>query len=216
MNHSQDFKVCADHLADIGRWAYRKGWAPGTITNFSVRLHEQAAPAFCAITGSGVDKETLDPDQILAVDRLGVPVNGCALTPSAETALHVMLYRVTGAGAVLHTHSLAAAILSRVAGAGGCLTLSGWELLKGFDGIETHDREVVLPISPNSQDIPGLATYIEPRLPPMQPCYGFLLAGHGLYAWGKDIATAKRHLEVFEFLLQCEREVRSYDYPANA
>ncbi|MEK7235992.1 MAG: methylthioribulose 1-phosphate dehydratase [Nitrospirota bacterium] len=207
MDDSQDFKVFADQLADIARWAYRKGWAPATSTNYSVRLPEHATPAFCVITSSGVDKETIDPDRVLAVDRLGVPVNGCTLKPSAETPLHVMLYRAMGAGAVLHTHSMAAALLSRSAGESGCLKLSGWELLKGLDGIETHDCEVVLPVFPNSQDIPALADHIESHLPRTQPCYGFLLAGHGLYAWGKDLMTAKRHLEVFEFLLQCEREV---------
>jgi len=215
MDAFPDFKVYADQLADIARWAYRKGWAPGTSTNYSVRLPEHAAPAFCAITSSGVDKETIDPDQVLAVDRNGTPVNGCALTPSAETRLHVMLYRTMGAGAVLHTHSLAAALLSRSAEKHGRLTLSGWELLKGLDGIATHDCEVILPVFPNSQDIPALAGHIEARLPHAQSCYGFLLAGHGLYAWGQDIAAAKRHLEVFEFLLQCEREVRSYGNPAN-
>jgi methylthioribulose-1-phosphate dehydratase len=216
MDDSQDLKVFADQLADIARWAYRKGWAPATSTNYSLRLPEHAAPAFCAITSSGVDKETFDPDQVLAVDQFGVPMNGCTLKPSAETLLHVMLYHAMGAGAVLHTHSLAAALLSRSAGECGYLKLSGWELLKGFDGIETHDCEVVLPVFPNSQDIPALASHIKTRLPRTQPCYGFLLAGHGLYVWGKDIATAKRHLEVFEFLLQCEREVRSHGYPANA
>jgi methylthioribulose-1-phosphate dehydratase len=216
MDDSQDFKIFADQLADIARWAYRKGWAPATSTNYSMRLPEHAAPAFCAITSSGVDKETFDPSQVLAVDLTGMPVNGCTLKPSAETLLHVMLYRVMGAGAVLHTHSLAAALLSRSTEEQGCLKFSGWELLKGFDGIESHDCEVILPVFPNSQDIPALASHIEARLPHTQPCYGLLLAGHGLYVWGKDLTTAKRHLEAIEFLLQCEREVRSHDYPANA
>lgn len=216
MDDFQDFKVFADQLADIARWAHCKGWAPATSTNYSVRLPEHAAPAFCAITGSGVDKETIDPDQVLAVDQTGAPVNVGAFKPSAETLLHVMLYRKMGAGAVLHTHSLAASLLSRSAEKAGCLKLSGWELLKGLDGIETHDCEVVLPVFPNSQDIPRLAGHIETRLPQSQSCYGFLLAGHGLYAWGKDLSAAKRHLEVLEFLLQCEREVRSYGHPANA
>lgn len=216
MDDTYDFKVFADQLADIAQWASRKGWAPATSTNYSVRLPEHAAPAFCAITSSGVDKERFDRAQVLAVDRIGVPVNGCTLRPSAETLLHVMLYHAMGTGAVLHTHSLAAALLSRSAGECDGLKFSGWELLKGFDGVETHDCEVVLPVFPNSQDIPALAAHIKTRLPRTQPCYGFLLAGHGLYVWGKDIATAKRHLEVFEFLLQCEREVRSHGYPANA
>lgn len=216
MDDSQDFKVFADQLAGIAQWAYRKGWAPATSTNYSARLPAHAAPAFCAITSSGVDKETFDPDQVLAVDRFGLPVNGCTLKPSAETLLHVMLYRTVGAGAVFHTHSLAAALLSRSVGECGYLKLSGWELLKGFDGVDSHESEVVLPVFPNSQDMPALANHIETRLPRTQRCYGFLLAGHGLYVWGKDIVSAKRHLEVFEFLLQCEREVRSHGYPANA
>lgn len=216
MDTVPDFKVYADQLADIARWAYRKGWAPGTSTNYSVRLPDRAAPAFCAITSSGADKETFDADQVLAVDRQGLPLNGSRLKPSAETLLHLMLYQSMEAGAVLHTHSLAAALLSRLASEQGHVTLSGWELLKGLDGIDRHDCSVRLPVFPNSQDIRFLAASIAPHLTGQPRCHGFLLAGHGLYTWGRDVPEAKRHLEVFEFLLQCEREVRSYGHPASA
>lgn len=216
MDTCPEFKVFADQLVDIARWAYRNGWAPGTSTNYSVRLPEHVAPAFCAITGSGIDKETIDVDQILTVDQAGQPLNSRGLKPSAETSLHLMLYRAVGAGAVLHTHSLAAGVLSRLAGKERQLRLSGWELLKGLHGIETHDCEVVLPVFPNSQDMPTLAAHIEPHLMAHRPCYGFLLASHGLYTWGKDLREAKRHLEVLEFLLRCEREVWSYGHSASA
>ncbi len=33
--------------------------------------------------------------------------------------------------------------------------------------------------------------------------HGFLIAGHGLYAWGRDVAEARRHVEGFEFLCEC-------------
>ncbi len=213
------FKSYADQLVGIARWAYRNGWAPGTstnYTNYSVRLPERAAPAFCAITSSGVDKETIEPQQILAVDQYGRPVNGFNLSPSAETLLHLMLYRIAGAGAVFHTHSIAAALLSRLTGPGECLRLSGWELLKGLDGVETHDCEVALPVYPNSQDMRALVAHIEPHLRRERSCYGFLLAGHGLYVWGRNVAEAKRHMEVFEFLLQCEREVRSHGHASSS
>lgn len=216
MDALSDFKLYADQLAGIARWAYRNGWAPGTSTNYSVRLPDHAAPAYCAITSSGVDKETIEPQQILAVDQHGRPVNGFNLMPSAETLLHLMLYRIAGAGAVFHTHSIAAALLSRLAGPGGCLRLSGWELLKGLDGVETHDSEVSLPVYPNSQDMRALVASIEPHLRQERSCYGFLLAGHGLYVWGRNVAEAKRHLEVFEWLLQCEREVRSHGYASSS
>jgi len=32
--------------------------------------------------------------------------------------------------------------------------------------------------------------------------HGFLLRRHGLYTWGEDLAQAKRHLEILEFLLE--------------
>ena len=38
--------------------------------------------------------------------------------------------------------------------------------------------------------------------------WGYLIAGHGLYAWGRDIAEARRHLDAFEFMLGCELELR--------
>ena len=143
-------------------------------------------------------------------------MNGDRLRPSAEAPLHLMLYRRASVGSVLHTHSIAAALLSRSAEATGYLTFSGWELLKGLGGITRHDCELRLPVFPNSQDMARLAAHIEPRLPEAEPCYGFLLAGHGLYVWGKTLVDAKRHLEVFEYLLQCEREVRHHGHHSSA
>jgi methylthioribulose-1-phosphate dehydratase len=181
MNTFPDFKRYADQVAETARWAARMGWAPATSMNYSVRLPDEAAPAICAITVSSVEKERLDADSVLAVDGGGRPMNGSQLRPSAETLLHLMLYRRKNIGAVLHTHSLAGALLSRSAEAAGHLTFSGWELLKGLEGIDRHDCEVRLPIFQNSQDMARLAAHIEPRLPCTEPCYGFLLAGHGLY-----------------------------------
>lgn len=216
MDTFANLKIHADQLAETARWAYRNGWAPATSTNYSVRLPVEAAPAVCAITSSGVDKETFEATHVLAVDDRGRPLGGGALTPSAETALHLMLYRATDAGAVLHTHSIASALLSQAAREEGELVLSGWELLKGLDGVRTHECEVALPVFPNSQHMPSLAALIEPRLTGASRCYGFLLAGHGLYVWGTDLRAAKRHLEVIECLLQCEREVRSHGNAAGA
>lgn len=216
MDRLPDFKVYADQLAEVAHWAARQGWAPATSTNYSLRLPAEAHPAICAITPSGVDKEHLDPGDVVAVDRDGRPLNGRPRKPSAETLLHMMLYRRSEVGAVFHTHSMAGALLSRKMEAAGHITFSGWELLKGLEGVDRHDCEVRLPVFPNSQDIAGLAAYIEPRLSSAGTCHGFLLAGHGLYAWGTSLSEAKRHLEVFEYLLQCEREVRHHGHHTGA
>lgn len=215
MTHDPDFKTIAEQLVQIARWASRMGWAPATSTNYSVRLPNDAAPAYCAITSSGVDKGTIEAEHILAIDQHGRPIDADGLTPSAETPLHLLLYRTMGAGAVLHTHSLPAALLSQLARDEGRVLLSGWELLKGLNGIDTHDVEIFLPVFPNSQDMQVLSTCVEQSLSRERSCYGFLLAGHGLYAWGKDVSEAKRHLEVFEYLLQCQREMTLHGHSAN-
>lgn len=215
MIHAPDFKMFAEQLVQTARWASRMGWAPATSTNYSVRLPEDTGPAYCAITGSGVDKGTIEIEHIIAVDQHGRSFDKDGLKPSAETPLHLLLYRTMGIGAVLHTHSLPAALLSRLACDEGHIRLSGWELLKGFRGIDTHEAEISLPVFPNSQDMQALSTRIERSLPRDRPCYGFLLAGHGLYVWGKDLPESRRHLEVFEYLLQCQREVSLYGHSAN-
>ena len=191
------------------------GWAPATSTNYSVRLPDDAAPAYCAITSSGVDKGTIEVAHILAIDQHGKPIDADGLKPSAETPLHLLLYRTMGAGAVLHTHSLPAALLSQLARDEGQVRLAGWELLKGLSGIDTHETEISLPVFQNSQDMQALSARVEQSLSTERTCYGFLLAGHGLYVWGKDLPEAKRHLEVLEYLLQCQREVTRHGYSAN-
>jgi len=215
MTYYPDFKIVAEQLVQTAQWASRMGWAPATSSNYSVRLPDDAAPAYCAITSSGVDKGTIEVEHILAVDQYGKAIDAEGLKPSAETLLHLLLYRTMGAGAVLHTHSPPAALLSQLARDEGRILLSGWELLKGLSGIDTHEVEISLPVFPNSQDMQALSTRVEQALSNQQSCYGFLLAGHGLYAWGKDLLEAKRHLEVFEYLLQCQREVMWHGYSAN-
>jgi methylthioribulose-1-phosphate dehydratase len=191
------------------------GWAPATSTNYSVRLPDDAAPAYCAITSSGVNKGTIEVKHILAIDQHGRPIDADGLKPSAETPLHLLLYRTMDAGAVLHTHSLPAALLSQLARDEGQVLISGWELLKGLSGIDTHEVEISLPVFPNSQDMQALSARVEQSFSTKRACYGFLLAGHGLYVWGKDLPEAKRHLEVLEYLLQCQQEVTRHGHSAN-
>jgi methylthioribulose-1-phosphate dehydratase len=207
--------MVAEQLVQTAQWASRMGWAPATSSNYSVRLPNDAAPAYCAITSSGIDKGAIEAEHIIAIDQHGMPLDSDGLKPSAEAPLHLLLYRMMGAGAVFHTHSLSAALLSQLARDEGQLVLSGWELLKGLRGIDTHDVAISLPIFPNSQDMQALSTRVEQALSKKRSCYGFLLAGHGLYAWGKDIPEAKRHLEVLEYLLQCQQEVTTHGHSSN-
>ena len=179
------------------------GWTPATSSNFSRRLDDRHA----AITVSGRDKGRLAETDIMVVDFDGQAV-GSDHRPSAETLLHTQLYRrFTEIGCVLHTHSQVQTVASRLYAGAGHVHLEGYELLKAFVGNTTHETELDLPVLPNTQDMHTLAAQVDALLD--RGCmWGYLIDGHGLYAWGRDMAEARRHLEAFEFLLGCELELR--------
>lgn len=179
------------------------GWTPATSSNFSHRLDDQHA----AITVSGRDKGRLVEDDIMVVDFDGRPV-GRQLRPSAETLLHTQLYRrYPEIGCVLHTHSPVQTIASRLFAGQGHIPLEGYELLKAFEGNTTHETALDVPVFANTQDMNVLAAQVDALLD-KQCMWGYLIDGHGLYAWGRNMAEARRHLEAFEFLLHCELELR--------
>lgn len=186
----------AGQLAEAGRRMDARNWVPGSAGNLSARIDDTRI----AITRSGVHKGQLTETDIIAVDY-----DGKALAegqkPSAETLLHCQLYRLfPPIGAVLHGHSVAATVLSMH----GAITFSNYELVKAF-GFATHELDVILPVYENDQDMPRLAAYIEPLLV-RDPPVGYVIAGHGVYAWGTSVEHAYWRLEALEFLLQCELE----------
>ncbi len=193
------FQNLAASLAEIGRSFYQRGWVFGTSGNFSAVVSER--PLRLAITSTGLDKGALDADQFLEIDETARVVRGNGL-PSAETGLHLAIVRTRGAGAVLHTHSLWSTLLSDVFSGDGAVSLEGFEMLKGLRGIHTHEHREILPVLQNSQDISQLAGQVRSLLKRDPAIHGFLLRRHGLYTWGKDLAEAKRHVEILEFLLE--------------
>lgn len=178
---------------------YARGWVYGTSGNFSVVLARD--PFRLAITASGLDKGRLDASQLLEINHAGAVLAGNG-APSAETLLHLAVIRARASGAVLHTHSVWSTLLSDTHFAAGALDISGYEMLKGLDGVRTHEHRERLPILENSQDMPALAAQVTAALTAHPACHGFLLRRHGLYTWGADLPQAARHLEILEFLLE--------------
>ena len=189
-------------LCESGQDFHRRGWSLGTSSNYSVVVSRD--PLILLMTGSGFDKGRLDPSQFTLVDAQAVSLDPALPKPSAEAMLHIALARAGGAGSVLHTHSVAATVLSEASVARSELVIEGYEMLKGLAGITTHETRIALPVFANTQDISSLARVVEGRLAgaenPIK--HGFLMAGHGLYTWGDSIPAARRHIEVLEFLFQ--------------
>ena len=180
---------------------HRRGWCDGTGGNFSCVLRHE--PLELLMAPSGVDKGLVAPDDLITVDGDGQLLAGSG-KPSAETLLHLAIVKSRGAGAVLHTHSQAATLLSKIAcpsaESAGWIHVSGLEMLKGLEGIKSHEEEVKIPVLANDQDLKRLSAAAQPLL--QAAPHGLLIAGHGLYAWGANLEVAKRHLEILEFLLE--------------
>jgi methylthioribulose-1-phosphate dehydratase len=118
--------------------------------------------------------------------------------------LHVVLAELPDVGSILHTHSVWGTLLSDYHFPDGGFSISGYEMLKGLEGNTTHETSVWIPVFDNTQNIPALATKVreELRNPATKMSHGFLIRNHGLYTWGRDVFSARRHIEVFEFLFE--------------
>ncbi|MES1991677.1 MAG: methylthioribulose 1-phosphate dehydratase [Pseudomonadota bacterium] len=187
----------ASGVMAMAHFAGSRHWVPATSGNFSVRMDGKLA----ALTATGADKARLTEDEVIAAEIVGAKHPRA----SAEAPLHLARYAGDASiGAIAHIHSLPATLLSRRHEKAGFLRLQGWELLKAFSGITTHEIFVDVPIVPNDQDTDRLAALVEERLKAGSPASGYLIAGHGLYVWGAGPRDAIRHMEAFDFLLTAQ------------
>lgn len=194
------FAAARAALVDIGRRFDRRGWAPATSGNYSVRLDDGTV----AVTMSGRHKGRLVEDDILRVDMHGMSLDG--KKPSAETALHLSLYRLfPDIGAVLHGHSSDAVGLSRAVAPAREWVFRGHEMLKALPGVTTHALNLRLPIVENSQDMRVIEAEVLPALAEQDVVPAYLIRAHGLYAWGADLEEAERVFEAVEWLIGTER-----------
>ena len=202
MTTTNGFNQAVTDLIWVGQRLWQQGFCPATSSNFSLRLSGDSNSGpdseLCAITVSGRDKGNLQCSDIMRVDMHGKSLDG--RTPSAETLLHTQLYRRDDSvGAVLHTHSLKAALVSM--NCQGPVVLEGLELLKALKGIKTHQSRLEIPVFDNTQDIVALAQHVDRWMTDHGTGHAYLIKGHGLYSWGADIHEALRHIEALEYLL---------------
>jgi len=195
----QDLQREVEQLCDTSRGCYARGWVPATSGNFSIRSGDRVF-----ITASGLNKGKLTPEDLLEIDMSGEVIGGKG-RPSAETKLHLVIYRERpNAGAILHVHSVSNTLLSGKFEDEGFVALRGYELLKGLAGVATHEHVERVPIIANTQEYASLAEKLRGALQENSEAHGVLLSRHGLYTWGESVAEARRHLEALEFLFEVE------------
>jgi len=222
----ETLEAAASALVSIGREFYGRGWAVATGGNFSTRLGDTSM----VITASGRDKGALTVDDMVVLDLDGHilpsgprpppgssrPPPGSSRSsrplPSAETKLHAKLYmRLPQVGAVLHVHSPCATVLSRLDAPTGVLELSGYEMLKALSGVRSHEHKERVPIFTNTQNMEDLAHEVDAWMDAFgsDEIHGYLVSGHGLYSWGRNVLEARRHVEALEFLFDCTLRART-------
>jgi len=197
---TSDFGHIATSLSAIARGFHSRGWLLGTSGNLSAVVSRD--PLRIAMSPSGVDKGELTATQVVLIDEQAQVLSEHGGKPSDETLLHLRIVKDRQAGAVLHTHSVWNTILSDLYATQRGISIEGYEMLKGLDGVRTHEHREWLPIIDNSQDMTSLANTIGETLSRNPNAHGFLLQRHGLYSWGVDLRQAKRHIEIIEFLLE--------------
>ncbi len=200
-----EYKAQTRLLAEAGRWLAQRGWIPATAGNFSARLNAQQI----VITASGRHKGQLDASGFLVVDLEG-HVLSPGKTPSADTFLHIIMYRRNpDLGAMLHTHSVHATVLSRRLTQG--LVLEDYEVLRTFFRRADPSAALHLPVFPHAGDVQQLAAQVDAVLGQYPDLAGYLIQGHGLYTWGRSVEEAMRYAEAFEFMFECEIMARTLE-----
>ncbi|MFP5344604.1 MAG: class II aldolase/adducin family protein, partial [Gammaproteobacteria bacterium] len=132
-----------------------------------------------------------------AVIELAAP----GLNPSAETAIHRVIYQCfPQARACLHVHSVDACLAAERSPAAD-LPLPALEMLKGL-GIWEQSPKVSLPLFENILDVNKIAEAIKQRFastPPQVPA--LMVRGHGVTVWGATPQQAYNRVECLEFIM---------------
>lgn len=185
-------------LAELIRFYNSKGWSFATSTNYSFKDQENNI----WVSRSGVDKSEFSENDFITVNQdataTGEFIN---VKPSAETLIHCELYKLfPETNVVLHSHSVYPVVVSRKTVRH--LELTGYELQKGFQGCNTHEDQISIPVFENSQDMNEFVNWMKARKSELI-YHCLVIRGHGTYAWGKNLFEAKRHLESLEYLCHC-------------
>jgi methylthioribulose-1-phosphate dehydratase len=174
------------------------------------------------IAPSGVQKERIDPADVLLLadgvwDRVEIlePPRDPALRISECQPLFFNAFRDRDAGAVLHSHSLWAVLAARLAspdGGPGEFRSKNLEMQKGLRGHGCFD-ELRVPIIPNTARESQLTDSMAAAMQGYPDVDAVLVAGHGVYVWGRDWAHAKTQAECLDYLMRAAVEAHRVGLP---
>ena len=157
------------------------------------------------IKPSGVSYAGMKPAHMVVVElETGKRVEG-DFKPSSDTATHLALYRAfTGIGGVVHTHSLHATAWAQ---AGRPIPALGTTHADYFHGEVPCTRPLTAREIMTDYELNTGLVIIE-RFRDLDPlhCPAVLVASHGPFTWGEDVAGAAHNAVVLEFIARLAGE----------
>ena len=173
----------------------RRGLVIYTFGNASGVAREQG---LLVIKPSGVPYDKMTADDMVVTDLAGRIVEG-KLRPSSDLATHAALYRAFPAiGGVVHTHSRHATAWAQ---AGREIPCFGTTHADYFHGpVPVTEPLSAAEIAGDYEANTGAA--IVRRMEGLDPlrCPACLVAGHGPFCWGRDVADAVHTAAIVEEL----------------
>lgn len=193
-------------ICELCRLFYGLGWVSGTGGGISIR-----GPEGIYMAPSGVQKERLRPEDVFLLDgeRLdaahvrGAPADA-RLRVSECQPLFYNAYRLRGAGAVIHSHSVWAVLATRLfcrSGGAGEFVCRGLEMQKGLRGLGCFDT-LRVPIVANTAREAELSASMAEAMRAYPGVDAVLVAGHGVYVWGATWVEAKTQAECYDYLFR--------------
>lgn len=208
-------------ICELCRLFYQLGWVSGTGGGISIR-----GPEGIYMAPSGVQKERLRPEDIFLLDASATGEHDCQVVRGPQPSLKVSecrplffnAYRLRGAGAVMHSHSVWAVLAARLfapTGGPGEFVCQGLEMQKGLRGMGCFDT-LRVPIIANTPRESQLTASMAEAMQAYPDVDAVLVAGHGVYVWGRDWVQAKTQAESYDYLFRAVVEAHRLGLPLGA
>ncbi|KAB0794052.1 hypothetical protein PPYR_07435 [Photinus pyralis] len=205
-------------IPELCRQFYHLGWVTGTGGGISIKHGEKIY-----IAPSGVQKERLQPIDMFVQDINGkdleLPPPEKKLKKSQCTPLFMCAYTQRNAGAVIHTHSKNALLVTMLF-PGKEFKCTHLEMIKGIKNAKLgrnyrYDEELVVPIienTPFEEDLKDRMAEVIAEYP--ETC-AVLVRRHGIYVWGDTWQQAKTMTECYDYLMDVVIHMKQLGLNAN-
>lgn len=190
-------------IVELCQQFYGQGWVSGTGGGISIKRGDAIYMA-----PSGVQKERIRPADLFTVDDAGAVLSRPAdpsLKLSECAPLFLNAYRLRGAGAVLHSHSIHAMLATLIFE--DAFRVTHLEMMKGIRGVGFHDV-LEVPIIDNTARECDLADRMAAAIEAYPATQAVLVRRHGVYIWGRDWVEAKTQAECYDYLFRAAVEMK--------